>query len=164
MVISFGTYDLTKLGVFETLAITALTFFFHFAVRLLIGGLVSMATSVKKPDYNNWWFKEKAFERKLYKVLKVKEWKKHMPTYSPENFSLEKHSMEDIILSTCQAELTHEWIALASFIPLSFISKFGAAGVFIITSIMAAGVDMLFVLIQRYNRPRLIKMLKYQKK
>lgn len=164
MMFSYGTYYFTEWGLFENLAITALTFFFHFAMRLFIGGAVSFITTIKKTDYNNWWFKEKAFEKKLYKVLKVKKWKNHMPTYLPETFSLEKNSLEDIILSTCGAELTHEWIILASFIPLLFSSKFGAFGVFLITSIFAAGVDAMFVLMQRYNRPRLIKLLKYEKR
>lgn len=164
MAICFGTYDLIKFGLLETLAITALTFFYHFAVRLLIGGVVSMGTAMKKPNYTNWWFKEKSFEKKLYKLLKVKKWKNHMPTYLPETFSLEKNSLEDIILSTCGAELTHEWIILASFIPLTFANRFGAFEVFLITSILAAGIDTMFVLMQRYNRPRLVKMLKYEKR
>lgn len=164
MAICFGTYFLTENELLESLAITALTFFYHFAVRLLIGGVVSMATTMKKPNYLNWWFREKPFERNLYKLLNVKKWKNHMPTYLPETFSLEKNSLEDIILSTCGAELTHEWIILASFIPISFANRFGAFEVFLITSILAAGVDTMFVLMQRYNRPRLIKMLKYEKK
>lgn len=164
MVICFSVYDFTKLGVFETIAITALTFFFHFAMRLFIGGVVSSITRMKKPDYNNWWFKEKSFEKNIYKKLKVKKWKNHMPTYLPDTFSLEKNSLEDIVITTCGAEWTHEWIVLASFIPLLFSIKFGAFEVFLITSVLAAGVDLMFVLMQRYNRPRIVKMLKYEKR
>ena len=60
----------------------------------------------------------------------------------------------------CQAELVHETIMLLSFVPILAYLWFGALEVFIITSILAAGFDGMFVIIQRFNRSRVINMIK----
>lgn len=77
-----------------------------------------------------------------------------------EDFSLEKHSWEEIVVTTCGSELVHEWIIVFSFVPLLFAIPFGEFMVFFLTSIGAAIVDVMFVIMQRYNRPRLMRMIK----
>ena len=59
----------------------------------------------------------------------------------------------------CEAEITHEIIALFSFVPILFSLKIGELAVFIITSLIAAGIDMIFVIVQRFNRPRIIRLM-----
>ena len=59
-------------------------------------------------------------------------------------------------MATCQSELVHETIMLLSFVPLLAIGRYGAAAVFIITSAAAALFDSLFVVVQRFNRFRLL--------
>lgn len=137
-------------------AITFGTFFYHFAMRLLVGYIVPLCCSGKINSESKY-FSEKKWERKLYKALKVKAWKDKMPTYAPESFSLEKHSLEEIIDSTCVSELVHLVIAFLSFIPLLFAIPFGEFVVFFCTSIAACCFDILFLIMQRYNRPRLQK-------
>ena len=46
-----------------------------------------------------------------------------------------------------------------SFLPVFAGIKFGAYPVFIITSIVSAGMDLIFVIMQRYNRQRSMKIL-----
>ena len=58
----------------------------------------------------------------------------------------------------CQAELVHEVNAAVSFVPLLFSVWVGAFPIFLITSIIAAGFDLLFAVIQRYNRPRVMRL------
>ena len=41
---------------------------------------------------------------------------------------------------------------------------FGAYPAFIITSILSAALDMVFVIMQRYNRPRIIRLMQRQRK
>ena len=43
-----------------------------------------------------------------------------------------------------------------------FIIPWGEFWVFFITSLVAAIFDSIFVMLQRYNRPRIMKLLKYQ--
>ena len=83
-----------------------------------------------------------------------------MPTFHPKWFDIIKHSIEDIIMTGCEAEVGHEINVLLSFIPLILIFWFGAPAVFIITSVAGAIMDLIFVIIQRYNRPRLVAIIK----
>ena len=58
-----------------------------------------------------------------------------------------------------QAELAHRVIMVLSFVPLILIIPYGAAGVFITTSVLACLADMQFVIIERYNRPRVLRLI-----
>ena len=60
----------------------------------------------------------------------------------------------------CQAELVHETIVVLSFLPILAGIWFGDFPVFIITSLVAAMVDMSFVIMQRYNRQRIMKVMR----
>ena len=82
-----------------------------------------------------------------------------MATYDPSCFDSTIHSWDEIAQAMCQAEVVHEIIVVLSFIPLVFSIRFEAFGVFLVTSILSAGFDMMFVIMQRYNRPRIIKLL-----
>ena len=57
-----------------------------------------------------------------------------------------------------QAEVVHEVIMVLSFAPLMLIPRYGAAVVFSVTSVLACLVDGLFVMIQRFNRPRVLRL------
>ena len=62
----------------------------------------------------------------------------------------------------CQAELVHETIVVLSFLPIAGGIWFGAYPVFIITSVLADGYDLLFVMMQRYNRQRVLTLLAHK--
>lgn len=143
-----------------TLAITFGTVLYHFVMRLAVGFLVPHSF-----HYTDKFFTEKKFEKRLYKALRVKKWKRFMPSYNPDSYSIKNdiHSLEIIADTTCRNEVIHLVIALLSFVPIFFISFFGAAAVFIITSILSCMFDMIFVIMQRYNRPRLVKIIDRKK-
>ena len=82
-----------------------------------------------------------------------------MPTYDAEVFDVKKHSWEEIVQAMCQAELVHEVIALCSFLPIIASVWFGALGVFVITSMLSAFFDLMFVCMQRFNRSRVMKIV-----
>ena len=140
-----------------TLAITFGTTAYHFCMRLLVGALVCGVMG-KRVDVWKWWFRPRTFEEPLYRRLQVRRWKGRMPAYEPSLFSPEVHSWEEIAREMCRAEVTHEVIAVLSFLPLIMAPVFGAFWVFFLTSVAAAGFDLLFVAIQRYNRPRVLRV------
>ena len=144
---------------FYAFAITFFTVFYHFAMRLLVGGVADKILN-NKVDYNKIWFKQRKFEQKLYKKLKVKNWKAKVPTYEPELFSIDEHSLDEIAGAMCQSEIVHEINVLISFVPIIFSIFVGDFWVFFITSILSAMFDLVFVIIQRYNRPRVIRLMK----
>ncbi len=158
LLVSAAAYRYTGDSVLFSLAITFGTVFYHLAVRLAVGLWID-ATLHNHVDYTKKWFREKPFEKKLYETLQVKKWKKHMPTFNPEEFQLQNRSAEEIIQVTCQSEIVHELNVLLSFVPLLFSVWFGSLGVFLITSCGAALFDSLFVIMQRYNRPRLMRLM-----
>ena len=145
----------------EALAITAGTFFYHFAMRLLVGAVVPGL--VPAGAEKSWWFREKGFEQGLYKALRVKAWKKRMPTYAPEQFDLRRHTPAEIVHTCCASEAVHEVIMVLSFAPVLTVPVFGAAGVFWGTSALSALFDGCFVILQRYNRPRLLRILEKER-
>lgn len=131
---------------------------YHFAMRLLAGWIVPPI--VKPIGPNCRWFQLRCWEPAFYAALKVKNWKGHLPTYAPEQFDLKINTLSQVIHNTCNAELVHEVIILFSFLPLLFSLWFGEFPVFLITSLAAALFDSIFVIAQRYNRPRLMRILK----
>ena len=158
-VLFFILFRITQNEVIQALYITFMTFSYHFIMRLVVG-MVTNPIFHKVYDYNNWWFKQKKFEKRLYKLLKVKDWKEKVPSWSPGAFSLKNKSLHNIAIGMCNAELVHEIIVILSFVPILFSIKFGVPAVFIFTSILAGAFDMIFVIIQRYNRPRIVKLIR----
>ena len=80
-----------------SLAITFGTIAYHFVMRILVGGIVN-TIMCNKADYSKKWYRLRPFEEKLYKKLKVKNWKKKMPTYDPDIFDIKKkYSNEKIV-------------------------------------------------------------------
>ena len=156
--VSLPVFIITKNGALEGVTITLGITLYHFVMRLAVGYIVNSIMK-NKANHNSFWFKEKRFEKKLYKLLRVRKWKKHLPTYSPEAFDITQKNAAEIIGATCQAEIVHEIITVLSLLPITLIPFLGGAVAFILTSILAALVDFLFVILQRYNRPRLIKVM-----
>ena len=144
-------------GVWLSLAITFGTFSYHFLMRLLVGGIVN-AVMKNTADCYNPWFRVSEREARLYEKLGVKRWKGRMPTYDPALFDPKKRSWSEIAQATCQAEVVHENIVLLSFLPLLAAIPFDSFLVFLLTSLAAALFDGIFVILQRYNRPRLLRL------
>ena len=141
--------------------ITAFTIMYHFWVRIIMGNFSKLFK--KHINYKQWWFKERKFEKKLYEILKVKKWKDRSLTYNPESFSLKEHSLEEIANTMAKSEVDH-WINEAiSISTIFFAIPWGAFWIFLITAIAAMIFDSQFIIIQRYNRPRIVKILERNK-
>ena len=141
-----------------SLAITFGTIFYHFAMRLLVGALIP-----NRFDPHRRWFQLCKAENILYKKLRIKHWKDHVPTYDPRLFSLQDNTLEGIVKNMCQAEVVHEVIIVCSFLPLLASLLWNDFWVFAITSLISALIDSVFVMMQRYNRPRLMRLLEKQR-
>lgn len=140
------------------LGITFGTTFYHFAMRLLVGAVVPLFAGSFHPE--GAWFRQRSWEPRLYAALKIKSLKRGIPTYDPKQFDLTVTPLPQVVRNMCCAEVVHEVIIVFSFLPLAFAIPFGEFPVFLITSLLAAGFDSIFVIAQRFNRPRLVKILK----
>ncbi len=150
-------FIITDNSVFLTPAITFGTTLYHFAMRLFVGKIIP-----NNFNYHSFWFRQKRFEERLYRLLGVKKWKDKMPSYNPGSYMIKSTSPGELIAIMCRNEVIHEVIAVLSFVPIAFSSFFGAEAVFIITSILGCCLDLIFVIMQRYNRPRVVRIMQRQ--
>lgn len=148
---------LLKQDIFLTAAITAGTVFYHLGIRLAIGCAFDRFLH-NQTDVRKKWYQVSSWEKVVYDKLQVKRWKRKLPTYDATLFDPSLHTWIDIARAMCQAELIHEINVIVSFVPLLFSIWCGAFPVFLITAVIAAGYDLLFVILQRYNRPRILRL------
>lgn len=134
---------------------TFLTISYHLIMRWIVGNIIE---PLLKINPNNKWFHQTRFEKHFYKLLKVKQWKKHLPTYDLKLFDLKTQSIDSIIQHMCRAEVIHELMCILSLMPILFSLYFGDVLVFLITSIAAMTLELCFIIVQRYNRERLVKL------
>lgn len=158
-IICFNLYyrGINRSNVILWMGITAFTIMYHFWVRIIMGNVSKLFK--KYINYKQWLFRERKFEKKLYKFLKVKDWKNKALTYDPQSFSLKEHSLEEIANTMAKSEVDH-WInEVISLSTLLFAIPWGEFWIFAITALAAMIFDSQFIIIQRYNRPRIVKIL-----
>ena len=139
------------------IGIVSFTIMYHFWMRIIMGNVCKLFK--KYINYKQWWFKEKKFEKVFYELLKVKKWKSKALTYNPELFSLKDYSLEEIANTMSKVEIDH-WInEIISLSTLLFAIPWGSFWIFCLSAIVAMIFDSQFIIIQRYNRPRIVKIL-----
>ena len=113
-------------------------------------------------------FRTYTWEDKLWKALQIRKWQAKVPDMSrlfkklmPEK-KLTQQTVQELPLmieETCVAELTHGLLCIAGLFLLKIWP--GTGGVFLTVIYIVFG-NLPFLLIQRYNRPRLQKLLARQ--
>lgn len=127
--------------------------------------------SNKIPDkvysYKRWIFRERKWEKGgevYHRILKVKHWKNRLPELGDFLKSVfpKKHIKEYsqkylqiYLIESCKAELTHWCIILSSWLFLLWCDLKISA----IIGLVAAVLNLPYVAIQRYNRPRIVKLI-----
>lgn len=135
--------------------ITTFTILYHFWVRIIMGNV----TKLFRIHHKQAWFRELPFEKKLYRLLRVKTWKDRTLTYNPDAFSVKDRTLEEIADTMAKSEVDH-WInEIISLSTLLFATAWGVFPIFCGTAILAMLFDAQFIVIQRYNRPRIVKIL-----
>ena len=127
-------------------------------MRLVVGSVENLIMK-NEANYNSVWFREKRFEKKLYNLFRVRKWKNYIPTYSPDTFDTNQKTLKEIVGATFQAEIVHEVIMVLSLLPITVIPVLGGAAAVIITSFLSMLIDSVFVILQRYNRPKLVRIM-----
>ncbi len=156
--ISLPAFVLTNNAIIEAITITIGVTLYHFAMRLSVGTIVNLIMK-NKANHRSAWFREKSFENKLYKWIRVRKWKKFIPTYDPDTFDARQKTVKEIVGATCQAEIVHEVIMAFSLLPIALIPVLGCAAALIVTSVLSMLIDSVFVILQRYNRPKLVRVM-----
>lgn len=143
------------------IGIVSFTILYHFWGRIILGNISKLFR--RFISYKSWWFKERDFEKELYEKLQVKKWKKNALTYNPEQFDLKENSIEKVLQTMTKSEVDH-WInELVSISTMFFGLLWGHTWIFVLTALAAMIFDAQFIIIQRYNRPRMIRVLGMEK-
>lgn len=115
-------------------------------------------------DPNRFPFRCYPFETKLYALLKVKSWQSKAPDMSKllpqlmpkKEINAPSHTDLPLMINeTCIAELTHILLCFCG-IALPFIWR-GIGGILVMAIYILLG-NLPFIVIQRYNRPRLQRL------
>ena len=139
-----------------SLWVTGITTLYHIGMRLLVGGAFRLWTP-KNPEHKC--FQERPWEKVFYRKIRIKHWKRLVPTYREEEFLFDRQRAAELLKSTCRSEAGHTVMLALNFVPLLFSRFFGGFWVFFITSLAAGILDLAPILVQRYNRPRLLRVL-----
>ena len=141
-------------------------FIIHMSVALTL-----VRRPLKKFNWNHWLYRERGWENggKIYQnIFKIKKWKSNLPDGADfgKGRGFPKKKLEDrsveylaaFLRETCRAELTH-WIT-ALFAPLFFLwNPFFVGWIMIVYAALA---NLPFIMVQRYNRFRLTRILQHK--
>lgn len=163
LAIAVTLYHLSHYGVFKTLAVAAGTAFYHFFMRLVVGIYIDKVKQ-NRADITRSWYRIRPWETVFYQRIGVKNWKDKMPTSFPEYYDLRKHTPLELAQVTCQSEIIHEVNVLISAGALLGAVPFGMFPAFFLSSLAAGCFDMIFVMMQRYNRSRLMPLVERQRR
>lgn len=127
--------------------------------------------SHKLPDKwlsaNNFLFKQRKWEKdgKFYwQIFKVKKWKKFLPDgaavhkedYKKKNIhDFSEENLNRFLIESCRAEINH----LLAITPFWIFGFFVPTVVILYMFIYALFINAPCIIVQRYNRPRIIKLL-----
>jgi hypothetical protein len=133
---------------------------FSIAITLLSNILPSSIYSSK-----NWLLRERKWERNgefYQRTLKVKYWKKFLPELSDfvksvfpkkELKEFSKDYLQKYLLENCKSEITH-WCIIFSSLLFFLWAEFGQSSLILILAVV---LNLPYIVIQRYNRPRIIE-------
>lgn len=156
-------YDHSGASSAYVLLIAVGTLTYHIVVRIFIGESFKYLKK-NRADLTRSWYQTSRRELKLQKKLNVRRWKGKLPTYDTEAFDPRRHSWNEIAQAMCQAELVHECCAAASFLPLFLVRYLGHFVFFLLSSVLPALIDLTFAMVQRYNRPRVMKVIEKEER
>ena len=142
-------------------------------IYLAVTGLLSFFLGRLIPPEKMEWhcFPYKLYQREregqIYKKLGIHHWQNGVPDMSKvftklmppkKMIATDPKSLLRMIQETCTAELTHIVLCLTG---LYCIKLWPGAGGWVLAILNLVG-NMVFILIQRYNRPRLVRLYKRQ--
>ena len=142
------------------IGIVSFMILYHFGLRLLMG----VFTKHMGINYTHPFFKQRSFEKKLYKFLRVREWRDKVLTFEPDEFLMSKRTLLQIANTMSKAETDH-WInEIISITAIFFFLIWGMFPIFLITSVAAMLFDAQFIVLQRFQRPKVVRLIEAEKR
>ena len=142
------------------IGIVSFMIIYHFGLRILEG----VITNKFNISYEHPFYRTRKFEKKLYRILKVRLWKDKGLTFEPDKYDFKSRTLHELATTMAKSELGHGINDAISVFSLFFIFVWGCAPAFIITAVLAMIFDAQFIVVQRYNRPIVLRLMKAKKK
>ncbi len=140
--------------------IVAFMILYHFGLRIGFG-LVSKTLPI---NYRHPWYNQRKFEKMLYKLLRVRRWKDKVLTFEPDKYDFKSRTLDQLAATMAKSELDH-WInEVISIASIFFTFIWGCFPAFFITAVAAMLFDAQFIIVQRYNRPIVLKLMSMKEK
>ncbi len=154
MFVFLALFVRSKNGVMLIFGVIMLNAGYQVITRLLVG---TICEGIFENGINSSaeWFKTSEAEERLYGFLGIKYLKRNLPKFERTDFSLTRQSLQDIMDTGCEIEVEHEVNILISMLGMLLTVPFGQTWVFVVFAVGAVLYDLLFIAVQRYNRPRL---------
>ena len=150
----------------EYFLLQAKGFLFFFATVGILSHIIGESLPRKRFHYDAWPYKPYAWEDDgafYNRVLRIRRWRRFLPDKSKAVKSMYRKSLganfseshvKRLIQESCVAEFVHLMLALSS--PFVFAFMEGKGALFCCIAFALGNVP--FILIQRYNRPMLVKL------
>lgn len=127
---------------------------YHFGLRIGFG----LVTKLLPINFRHPWYRQRKFEKKLYKLLRVRRWKDKVLTFEPDKYDFKNRTLDELATTMAKSELDH-WInEVISVSSIFFFFLWGCLPAFLITAVAAMIFDAQFIVVQRYNRPIVLKL------
>ena len=140
------------------IGITTFMILFHFGLRILFGEV----TKRIKIDYRHPWFRRRGFERALFRLLRVRQWKAKVLTFDTAAYDFENRTPAQLAATMAKSETDH-WInEIISLVSILFALVWGQVAIIVGTAILAMLFDAQFIIVQRYNRPIVLRLMEKQ--
>jgi len=149
-----------KSGIVLWTGIVSFMILYHFGFRIYMGNVTKKwSITYKHPR-----FKQRSFEKQLYKTLKVRKWKDKVLTFEPDMYDFRNRTPHQLATTMAKSETDH-WInEIISIISMFFSFIWGCPAAFIISALAAMVFDARFIVVQRYNRPIVLRLAERQSK
>lgn len=149
-----------KSGVVLWTGIVSFMILYHFGLRIFMGEITKRFAI----DYNHFWFREKRFEKPLYRLFRVRKWKDKVLTFDPAAYNFQNRTLHQLATTMAKSELDH-WInEIISVISIFFTLLWGCFPAFFISATVAMLFDAQFILVQRFNRPIVLRLMARREK
>ncbi len=154
MFVFLALFVRSKNGVMLVFGVIMMNAAYQVITRVLVG---TICEGVFENGINSSaeWFRTSEAEERLYGFLGIKYLKRSLPKFERTDFSLTRQSLQDIMDTGCEIEAEHEVNILVTMLGMLLTIPFGETWVFVVFAVGAVLYDLLFIAVQRYNRPRL---------
>lgn len=146
-------------GVFLWCGIVAFMVFYHLGLRIIFGEI----SKRMRINYKHPWYREQSFEKHIYRLLFVRRWKDKVLTFDPEAYDFKKRTLPELATTMSKSELDHWVNELISIGGMFFALLWGCWPAFVISAVIAMLFDAQFIVVQRYNRPIVVRLIERQK-